>query len=68
MQCSSCSCSNNREVVINSVKYLECDFCGNLMTPMDSVSYLNEELSKLRLKMLEVVELIENTKITDKNI
>lgn len=50
MQCPSCLCSASQEVVINSVKYLECDFCGNLISAESSDrSYSNDKEEELKM-------------------
>lgn len=64
MQCPSCLCSASQEVIINSVKYLECEFCGNLMSTEKPINYSfndqSEELKMLRLKLKEANDIIDS--------
>lgn len=55
MQCPSCTCSASREVVIASVKYLECEWCGNLHSGETGDE---EELQKVRQKLQEANEIV----------
>lgn len=63
MQCPSCLCSASQEIVISSKTYLECDFCGNLMSPKDHIDNSSndqyEELEMLRLKLKEAIDIID---------
>lgn len=59
MQCSNCLCSVSQEVVVGSVTYHECDWCGNLMaTEAAGDSDLEQELNSLHLKLQEANAII----------
>lgn len=57
MQCPSCLCSTSEEVIINTTKYYECTYCGNLMSTQESIDNSfkdhSEELKMLRVKLEE---------------
>ena len=66
MQCTRCLCSAGQETIINSVKYFECDFCGELMPTEKSINNSSndqlEELKMLRLKLKEANDIINSFK------
>ena len=63
MQCPSCLCSASQEIIIRSEKYLECDFCGNLISSKDHIEDSSndphEELKMLQLKLKEAIDIID---------
>jgi hypothetical protein len=66
MQCTRCLCSAGQETIINSVKYFECDFCGELVPTEESISNSSndqrEELKMLRVKLKEANDIIDSFK------
>ena len=66
MQCTRCLCSAGQETIINSVKYFECDFCGELMPTEESINNASidqlEELKMLRLKLKAANDIIDSFK------
>lgn len=63
MRCPSCLCSDSHEIEIETVRYLECDHCGALISPEEDPDRLltvrYRDVRMLQRKLQETNEMVE---------